>query len=150
MGLVRTRDRETAHDLVQETLMAVITALRNGHLRETDRLAAFVHGTARNLINSQLRSQRQAPRLELLTEDVAHTTTLAAQVEQAERIRLVRHVLKQLGQKDRRILWLTLVEGQKPAEIAAQLGVTSEAVRTRKLRATKKVAELIKKKMLRS
>lgn len=41
---------------------------------------------------------------------------------------------------------MTLVEGRKPGEIAAALGLTPEVVRTRKLRATKKVAGLVRKK----
>lgn len=61
MSFVRTRDREAARDLVQEVLMAVIGALRKGQLQNPERLPAFVHGTARNLINNQLRSARQRP-----------------------------------------------------------------------------------------
>jgi len=44
---------------------------------------------------------------------------------------------------------MTLVEGRKPGEIAAALGLTAEVVRMRKSRAVKKVADLVKKKMLR-
>src|SRR5262245_30018320 len=50
--LVRTRTRNpgVVQDLTQDVLLAVVLALRNGHLREPGRLAAFVYGTARNLI----------------------------------------------------------------------------------------------------
>jgi RNA polymerase sigma factor (sigma-70 family) len=149
MGVVRTHDREAARELVQDVLMAVIGALRKGQLQDAEKLAAFVHGTARNLINSQRRSESQQPPLESLPEDLAQEN-LVEHLEDAERGRLVHQALERLGQEDRKILLMTLVEGCKPAEIAAKLGLSSEVVRTRKLRALKKVTDLIEKKMSRT
>jgi RNA polymerase sigma factor (sigma-70 family) len=149
MGVVRTRDREAARELVQDVLMAVIGALRKGQLNDPDKLAAFVHGTARNLINNQLRSESQRPPLEPLPEDLAQDN-LVERLEDAERVRLVHQAMERLGLEDRKILLMTLVQGHKPGEIAAALGLTSEVVRTRKLRALKKVTDLIRKKMSRT
>lgn len=149
MGVVRTHDREAARELVQDVLMAVIGALRKGQLQDADKLAAFVHGTARNLINNQLRTESQRPPREPLSEDLAQPS-LVEQLEDAERVRLVHQALERLGPEDRKILWMTLVEGHKPGEIAAALGLTSEVVRTRKLRAVKKVTDLIENKMSRT
>jgi RNA polymerase sigma-70 factor (ECF subfamily) len=149
MGVVRTHDREAARELVQDVLMAVIGALRKGQLQDADKLPAFVHGTARNLINNRARSEGQKPALEPLPEDLAQAS-LVEQLEDAERVRLVHDALQRLGADDRRILWMTLVEGRKPGEIAAVLGLTSEVVRTRKLRAVKKLTDLIEKKMSRT
>jgi RNA polymerase sigma-70 factor, ECF subfamily len=149
MSLVRTHDRETAHELVQDVLMAVIGALRKGQLQDPDRLAAFVHGTARNLINNRLRNESQRPIMEALPEDLAQASAIE-QLEDAERARLVHQALERLGQDDRKILLMTLVEGHKPGEIAATLGLTPEVVRTRKLRAVKKLTDLIEKKMSRT
>jgi RNA polymerase sigma-70 factor (ECF subfamily) len=149
MGVVRTHDREAARELVQDVLMAVIGALRKGQLQDADKLAAFVHGTARNLISNQLRSASQRPPMEPLPEDLAQASSIA-QLEGAERVRLVHQALERLGAEDRKILWMTLVEGHKPGEIAAALGLTSEVVRTRKLRAVKKITELIEKRMSRA
>jgi RNA polymerase sigma factor (sigma-70 family) len=147
MGVVRTRDREAARELVQDVLMAVIAALRKGQLRDEDKLPAFIYGTARNLINNRHRDEY--PPMEPLPEDLAETSSIA-QHEDAERVQLVHQALERLGQEDRKILWMTLVEGQKPGEIAAVLGLTPEVVRTRKLRAVKKVTELIEKKVSRT
>jgi RNA polymerase sigma factor (sigma-70 family) len=148
MGLMRTHDREAARELVQDVLVAVIGALRKGQLHDNNKLAAFVHGTARNLINNQLRSESQKPPLEPLPEHLTQAS-LIDQLEDAERVRLVHQALERLGHEDRKILLMTLVEGRKPGEIAAALGLTPEVVRTRKLRAVKKIADLIKKKMSR-
>jgi RNA polymerase sigma factor (sigma-70 family) len=149
MGVVRTHDREAARELVQDVLIAVIGALRKGQLQDAEKLAAFVHGTARNLINNQLRTASQQPAVESIPEDLAQEN-LVEQLEDAERGRLVHQALERLGQQDRKILLMTLVEGCKPGEIAATLGLSSEVVRTRKLRALKKVTDLIEKKLSRT
>lgn len=149
MAVVRTHDRETSRDLVQDVLMAVILALRKGQLQDAEKLAGFVHGTARNLINNRLRSQSQQPPIEPLPDDLAQAG-LAKQLDDRERVRLLHQSLERLEPEDRKILFMTLIEGSKPAEIATTLGLTSEVVRTRKLRAVKKVADLIRKKMSRT
>ena len=82
--------------------------------------------------------------MEPLSEDLAQTSSIA-RLEDAERVRLVHQALERLGQEDRKILWMTLVEGRNSGEIAVALGLSSEVVRTRKLRATRKVSDLVKK-----
>jgi RNA polymerase sigma factor (sigma-70 family) len=149
MGVVRTHDREAARDLVQDVLIAVIGSLRKGQLLDPDKLAAFVHGTARNLINNRLRTERQQPQLEPLSENLAQAC-LSEELEYAERTRLVLQAMNRLGDKDRQILWMTLVEGRGPAEIASSLGLSSEVVRTRKGRAIRKVTDLIRNKLSRT
>lgn len=149
MGFVRTRDREAARDLVQDVLMAVIGALRKGQLQDPERLAAFVHGTARNLINNQLRNAGRHPPLEPLTEDLPQDCIIE-QLEHGERVRMVHQALEKLGEEDRKILRMTLVDGRKPGEIAAALGLAPDVVRTRKLRALKRVTDLIQKKLSRT
>jgi RNA polymerase sigma-70 factor (ECF subfamily) len=142
--LARTRDREAARDLTQEIMLAVVLALRNGHLRQTERLAAFVYGTARNLINNHLRSRSRLPREETI-DDARDAASTPRPIEDEERVLLVRRAVRDLDSTDRKILLLTLVEGLKPGEIAARLGLTSEVVRTRKSRAVRKMTERVKR-----
>jgi RNA polymerase sigma-70 factor (ECF subfamily) len=143
LALARTRDPEAARDLKQDVLLAVVRALRNGHLREAERLTAFVYGTARNLINNYLRTRSR------LREDpidaALHLASTSDPVENSERAALVRRALAPLDSTDRKILLMTLVEGLKPGEIAARLGLRSEVVRTRKSRALKKTIETVKR-----
>ena len=144
MALARTRDREAAHELAQDVMMAVVQALRNGQVRESQRLAAFVHGTARNLVNNHLRARGQQPKEDHLPPDLAAADP-AESLETAEQVRLVRRALERLDATDRKILLMVLVEGWKLGEIAARLGLTPEAVRQRKSRAVRKVTELVRK-----
>ena len=140
----RTHDPEVARDLAQDVMLAAICALRNGHLRDAERLTAFVYGTARNVINSYLRTRRRLPR-----EEPIDAALLVAGVhdplESTERRSLVRRALLPLDPADRRILLLTLVEGLKPGEIAARLGLSSDVVRARKSRAVKKAVEYLRR-----
>ena len=94
----------------------------NGHLREAERLAAFVYGIARNVINNYLRTRSRLPRLDPL--DVELKPPRHARPSGKQRAHgLVRHALAILDSTDRQILRLTLMEGLKPGEIAERLGL---------------------------
>ncbi len=144
MALVRTRDAEAARDLAQEVLLQVIQALREGRLRNEDRLAAYVHGTARNLVNHYFRV-RQSRELPQPGRDPAPETTENSEdlLEQADRRRFVREALERLNAGERAVLQLSLAEGLPPAEIARRLGLTPEAVRQRKSRAMRRIRKLV-------
>jgi RNA polymerase sigma-70 factor, ECF subfamily len=144
MAVVRTRDAEAARDLVQEVLIAVLQALRNGTLHEADRLPAFIQGTARNVVNNYLRTRSKHPAHVPISPELS-ASTAPKQVDTAGRTQLMRRALVRLGVLDRKILLLTLVDGLKPAEIAGQLGLKPDVIRTRKSRAIRKVTECIKK-----
>src|SRR5262245_49145164 len=141
---LHTGDSEVARDLAQEVMLAVVCALRNGRLHEPERLAGFVYGTARNIMNNYLRTRNRQPREDPI-DDTLHLTSTPDPVESTERRALVRRALGALNPIDRRILLLTLVDGLKPGEIATRLGLTSEVVRTRKSRAVKEVIACVKK-----
>jgi RNA polymerase sigma-70 factor (ECF subfamily) len=139
----RTQEPEAARDLCQDVLMAVLRALRQGQLRDTARLAAFVHGIARNMANNYIRTRRRQAAVAELSECVPAAVG-DDPVAIVERRHLVRRALSAITQADRRILVMTLVEGLKPGEIADRLGLTDEVVRTRKSRALRRVIERVR------
>jgi RNA polymerase sigma factor (sigma-70 family) len=142
MLCARTRDREASRDLLHDVLITVLRALRNRQLRQFDRLAAFVQGITRNTAQSYARGRflREQP----LAEEPPAAGRGDA-VEESQRAELVRMALEELEPMDREILLRTLVEGQKSGLIARALGMDSVVVRQRKSRATRKVAEYIRK-----
>jgi RNA polymerase sigma-70 factor (ECF subfamily) len=144
LALARTHDPEAARDVTQDVMLAVVLALRDGHLREAERLAAFVYGTARNVISSYLRTRSRLPKEDPIGDGL-HRPRLPDPIEHTERADLIQRALRVLESTDRKILLLTLVEGLKPGEIAVRLGLTAEVVRTRKSRALKKTIERMKK-----
>ena len=138
IATIRTRDRDLAHDLAQEILIAVLTALRKGQLRDPSKLPAFIQGTARNLINNYLCSRARRAECELNPDVVAAINPVETQ-ELAERQRLVRQELASFSAIDQQILLLSLVDGHSLAEVAQRLNMSHEAVRARKSRAVKKI-----------
>jgi RNA polymerase sigma-70 factor, ECF subfamily len=137
----RTRNRDLAGDLAQETLIAVLQALRRGQVRDPGRIAAFVHGVARNLANNHHRARQEHPEAPL--DEVVSRFVHEDDRDGEERQRLLRRALAGLGPQDREVLLLTLVHGLKPAQIADRLGLSAEVVRTRKTRALRRVTEEI-------
>jgi RNA polymerase sigma factor (sigma-70 family) len=148
---VRTRDREAARDLTQETLLAVLKAVREGKVRDPERLSAFVQGTARNVINNYLRSKARRPECDLESA-IEPTANPIADIESAERQRLIRRELENFGDTDQQILLLSLVDGHSLVEVAERVKLSHDAVRARRSRMirkiTKKFSQLSHKKTL--
>jgi RNA polymerase sigma-70 factor, ECF subfamily len=134
----RLRQADPIQDLMRDALVAAILALRKGQLREPDRLAAFVHGVVRNLVNSHLRGQArrgEAP----FDDDIAARLVVTDSREDEERRRMVAKGLSAIAPADREVLQLTLVDGLHPREIAQRLSLSSDTVRQRKTRALKRL-----------
>lgn len=140
----RTHDPDVAQDLTQDVLLAVTRAVRRRELRSPDRLAAFIYGTARNVVKSHLRARSRHPRLVPIDDDWCLTDSEIDSSEDRERRALVGRALSTLDSRDRQILLLTLVSGLTPGEIAIQIGLTSQVVRARKSRALKRVIEHVR------
>ncbi len=134
----RLRQAEAIQDLTQDTLVAAILALRKGQVREAERLGAFVHGVARNIVNNHLRGQHrrgEAP----LDDDVAARLVASDPREDEERLGVVARGLAAIAPADREVLELTLVDGLHPREIAQRLSLSPDTVRQRKTRALKRL-----------
>jgi RNA polymerase sigma factor (sigma-70 family) len=136
----RTRDREIARDLTQDVLLAVIKAARANQIREADKLEAFIQGTAKNVINSYFRTRirRSETSLEAVSQ---HTWDSVLESEAAERRRLVQQELERCSLLDQQILLFSLVDGHSLAEVAKRLNLSHDAVRARKSRLVRKMAE---------
>jgi len=142
--LARIRDREAARDLTQEVIVAALCAVRNGQLRDPTKLAAFVHGTALNIVKNYRRAQARQPTEIPLCQQL-DGASLGNHLDDFSDLDLVRRAVDHLDPADQEILQLTLAEGLKPGEIAKRLGLSSELVRKRKSRAVRKVAEGIRR-----
>lgn len=137
----RLWDRESARELCGDVLMAALQSLRGGNLREPERVAAFVHGVARNMANNHLRKKAAQPREEPLEPDAVVTDPRSEALREG-RLELVRKAVAQLEPLDRRIV-AALAEGQRAVEIAVRLGLSAEVVRARKHRALKKISGIV-------
>lgn len=140
IATVRTRDSEAARDLTQDVFLAVLAAVRAGQLRDAQKLPAFVQGTARNLINNFLRSRAHRAECELPDAEL-RGGNLIDDLELAERQRLLHRELDSFAPLDRRLLVWSLLEGHSLVDIAKRLNLSHDAVRARKSRLIKKIAE---------
>ncbi|MGO9231650.1 MAG: RNA polymerase sigma factor [Bryobacteraceae bacterium] len=145
MVLARTRNHESAADLVQDVMIEAICALRRGQLREAAKLSSYVLGIARNLLNLHFQNAaRQPVSLESLDNPPDLAVAMDSSEEEEEQA-LARCAISSLDPVDRSILQLTLAEGLKPGAIAQRLRLSPDVVRQRKLRATRKVVDFVAK-----
>jgi RNA polymerase sigma factor (sigma-70 family) len=140
----RTQDREASRDLLHDALIGILRAVRKGELRDAGKLPAFIASVARNLAHTHLRGRIRARLSQPIEEDDFVSPGHADAFEAAERVALVQQALLQLDATDREILTRILAEGHKLTAIARSLGMSQEAVRQRKSRALKKMAEIVK------
>jgi RNA polymerase sigma-70 factor (ECF subfamily) len=140
LAMVHTRDREVSRELVDDVMMATVTALRRGTVHDTARLGAFVHGTALNLIHNHLRERgRRAPTHAL--GDGPTTPDLAEACETDSDMQELMNCVGRLPLQHRQVLLLSVIDGLKPCEIAARLGLPAGVVRQQKCRALKRLRE---------
>ena len=140
MARVRARGAVDDQDVCQDVLIAVITGLRRGQLREVDRLGGFIAGVARNVINNALRVGRTRS-VEPLGDDDVAVADLRDEIARRDRARMLRTALEEVGESDRQILVLTLVHGLKSGEVARRLGLDDQVVRARKSRAIRRLTD---------
>lgn len=138
MALTRTHDREAARELMDDVLMAVITALRHGTVKKGSRLGGFVHGTAVNIINGYFRASRRRPRTVSLNPDLSIVDP-SDEYERMDRRRVAMDALAMVDERDKQILRLILIDGLKPGEVATRLRISSALVRQRKCRALRAI-----------
>ena len=142
----RTHDAHAAEELADDTLLAVIGAVRNGRLRDVDRLAGFVHGVGKNMLASYYRRRASEPPTVALDEKIP--APRPADPEARERRQTALWAAAQLSSDHRQILELTL-DGLTPQEIAERLGLAPETVRMRKMRALQRATRLVQEQLRR-
>jgi RNA polymerase sigma-70 factor (ECF subfamily) len=125
-------DRHAADDFAQDVLITVLRALREGRVRETERLGAFVLGTCRLALRDVHRNRRR--RDELLRRFGGDLEPERPREPTLDRTRLAECMAK-LGEQDRAVLVLTFYADQSAGEIAAALGLSDGNVRVTRHRA---------------
>lgn len=143
MLLARSRDADLTADLQQDVMLAAICALRRGQLREAAKLPSFVLAIARNILNSHYRGAARQPELLEFPDLIPDLTPVVDHLEAMQQDTLAANAIASLEPLDRSILQMTLVEGLKPGMIAKRLHLSSEVVRQRKLRATRRVVDFV-------
>jgi RNA polymerase sigma-70 factor, ECF subfamily len=130
MNIIRREvgDAAIAEDLFQETFYIVIEKIRQGDVRETDKLAGFVCSVARNRV---IKYFQRVARHESLTEmeETAHLPHPASnQLEELlrkEKADIVRQVLKEMtNERDIQVLFRYYLAEDDKEKICTDLGLT--------------------------
>ncbi len=129
----RLNSKEAIEDVRQETFMRVLTLLRGEKgLRQPDRLGPFVNSVCNHVLFEHYRSQT---RMEAAIEGEVEATIAGREpsalglLETRDTERVVRHVLNQLPERDRRLLQSVLLEERNKDEVCAAFGITREYLR---------------------
>lgn len=131
-GLKHLRSPEATGDLVQEVLVVLIQTLRAGRLREPERVASFVLGTARRLALDLGRRERRG-----LVPNEALDFVVAPPEEPAppfDDVRL-KGCLERLSERERSVVVLTFYAERDSAGIGDDLGMAPGNVRVVRHRA---------------
>jgi RNA polymerase sigma factor (sigma-70 family) len=142
MLVARSRNPDLAEDLQQDVMIEAICALRRGQLHDPAKLTAFVLAIARNLLNNYFRTSSRTTSLEL-PDDLPDLNSESDRQEEQEWEPRALKAISSLDAVDRTILQMTLIDGLKPGIIAERLRLKPDVVRQRKLRATRRVIELV-------
>ncbi|HKP12903.1 MAG TPA: sigma-70 family RNA polymerase sigma factor [Blastocatellia bacterium] len=137
-------------DLSQETFRIALEKIRNGDVREPERLSGFICAVARNLAIEYVRRSQRAAKQEEIVNAEQISDPKADPFEQLlgkERAEIVRQVLKELKvERDREVLSRYYIAEEDKALICADLGLTSLQFNSIISRALKRFKELYLKR----
>jgi RNA polymerase sigma-70 factor (ECF subfamily) len=126
-GLKHLRSEAAAADLMQDVLVMVLTKLRDGAVREPERVTSFVLGAARQTVVDWRRGGRRRARiLEAFPVDL-----MPQGEEPPEPLDSVRlgPCLAALPERERAVLVMTFYDDRPADAVAAELGLSAGNVR---------------------
>ncbi len=148
----RCLDPELAQDLTQDTLLLVLEKIRRGEVQDPERLAGFIHGTARNLLLAHRRKHSrfvplgEEPSTERRAVENAHGNRKSGPLDdllRKEESRLVRQLLEELAvERDRELLTRFYLSHQDKAAICADLAIDEDHFRRVLFRARERLKDL--------
>ena len=123
------RNAAVSDDLYQDTFRIALEKVRQGDLREADKLSAFICSVARNLVIEYFRRSVSHERLTEIAEADRPHYSAPNQLEallQQEKAAVVRQVLDELPtDRDRQLLFRFYIAEDEKEGICADLGLTS-------------------------
>ncbi|HEY6123278.1 MAG TPA: sigma-70 family RNA polymerase sigma factor [Steroidobacteraceae bacterium] len=141
-----------AQELCQETLIVILSRLRNQPLDDPDKLPAFVAQVARNLVIAERRKERRrktdvdSDAIDSVA-DVSEGQEVDAQRESAAVA--IRAVLKEMkSPRDRTLLVRYYLRDEDKKEICRELGLTEPSFNVVLFRARSRFLELLEKRGL--
>jgi RNA polymerase sigma factor (sigma-70 family) len=149
--LCRQLGMQDLDDKVHDTFLIVVHAIKNGDLREPDRLMGFVRTIARRLVAGHIDQMVHRRRDDVAVESGIVISDKAVTPEQKvierEKVDLMLGVLKEMSGRDRDILTRFYLYEHSQETICRDMKMTATQFRLNKSRAKNRFAELGKKKL---
>jgi len=129
----RLSSREAIEDVRQETFLRVLGLVRSPNgLREPDRLGAFVNSVCNHVLLEHYRSRHKTE--SVLDSDaeatlVNHDPSALSLLETKDAQRIVHQIMKELPDRDRRLLQSVLLEERDKDEVCNEFGITRDYLR---------------------
>ena len=142
LALRITLNRAEAEDVVQETMIKVWN--KRDHWDEIDSIEAFCLTICRNISLDKMKkaeNQNQSIDEGHDAPDLSYTSNPEEQTMQRDRIRLIRHLIDHLPEKQRSCMQLRDFEGKSYKEIAQVLGISEEQVKVNIFRARQTIKQ---------
>jgi RNA polymerase sigma-70 factor, ECF subfamily len=131
-GLRHLRDPAAADDLMQDVMLMTFDGLRDGKVREPERLASYVLGTCRRVVADWRRGAQR--RREILERHGQELAPAAAAGPMLDLDRLA-GCLRGLSARERTVAVLTFYADRSADDIAGELGLSAGNVRVVRHRA---------------
>lgn len=127
----RLNSPQAIEDVRQETFTRVFAALRDGKIRQPDRLGAFVNSMCNNVLLEHYRSSSRDDSLDDEEEPEIPATNIdvlgaIANKQMSEKIR---EILDQMPERDRRLLHDVFLEERDKDDVCNDFGVDREYLR---------------------
>lgn len=140
-GRKHLRDDHAAADLVQQVLMTTLERLREGRLRDPERIASFVLGMCRMLVLDLRRTRARRERLlGTYGDDVPAADPAAAPRLDHDRLLAC---LERLPERERSVLVMTFYEDAPAQAVAGALGLSEGNVRVIRHRGLQRLRECV-------
>jgi RNA polymerase sigma-70 factor, ECF subfamily len=135
-GRRHLRDEDAAWDLVQQVMLLTIRKLREGSIRDTDRIASFIFGTSRTMANDLRRRERRRERLRETFLDVEVCEPPREAMLDLDRLEAC---LARLAERERAVVLLTFYAEKAAGDVAREIGVSGGNVRVIRHRAIERL-----------
>jgi RNA polymerase sigma factor (sigma-70 family) len=149
--LCRQLGLQDVDDKVHDTFLIVVQAIKNGELREPDRLMGFVRTIARRLVAGHIDQMVHRRRDNVPVESGIAISDNSATPEQdvlsREKVDIMFEVLRDMSGRDRDILTRFYLYEQSQDSIMSEMDLTPTQFRLLKSRAKARFAELGRKKL---
>jgi RNA polymerase sigma-70 factor, ECF subfamily len=153
MSIIRreVRDATVADDLYQETFCIVLEKIREGDVREPEKLSGFICGVARNRVIKHFQRAARQERLNETRETapVPHATSdQLKELLQKEKVGIVQQILKKMTNKrDIQVLIRFYLAEEDKEQICVDLGLTNAQFNLVLHRARERYRELYERTM---